>query len=340
MLYAMIRNHWRLLALVFFPLFVWSMVYADEYTSSSYRVLDPAMNPGGFATSSNYQLWSSVSEVAVGTSSSAAYQNGGGFLRFPYAERPVVVPTAGDGSVSLSWSAVTGYGGWTVTSYSVGVATTPGGAYSYTNVGNTLTYPVTGLTSGVPYYFVVVANDFFGNGIATSTEVTETPVNSNIFFSLSTNSIYFGSLSTSQTKYGSSTNTIGDVNEVEGNNLQAVTSAAGGYSIYVQGQPLTSVEYPSITIDPLLSNTAPSNGQEQFGIRAVASGGSGTVSVPYAASGFAYAASATTSSQVASLGTADNATTTYSLRYMSNISPVTEAGHYQAALVYTMTVNF
>jgi hypothetical protein len=71
-----------------------------------------------------------------------------------------------------------------------------------------------------------------------------------------------------------------------------------------------------------------------------ASGGIGTVTAPYAASGFAYAATATTTSQVASATTGDSATTTYSVRYMNNISATTEAGTYQANIVYVVTANF
>jgi hypothetical protein len=336
----MVRFSYTRLSLLLIPFLLWGCVYADEYTSSSYRVSDPVMNSGGYATSSSYQLWSAVSEVAVGTSSSASFQNGGGFLRFPYANSPTATPTAGDTYVGLTWTSSTGYLGWAVTSYSVGYASVSGGPYTYINVGNTLSYTKTGLTNGIPYYFVITANDFFGNAIATSTEVTATPVAPTLSFSISANNVYFGTLSTSQTKYGSSTNASGDTSEVEAHNLKAITNATNGYALYVQGQTLTGVQYPQFTIDPLLSNTPPSLGQEQFGIRAVATGGSGTVSSPYAASGFAYAATATTSSQIANLGSGDNATTTYSLRYMTNISSVTEAGQYQGAMVYTITANF
>lgn len=318
-----------------------SIAYAQQYTSTSFKVLDPVLNGGGYATSSNYQLWTTVSEVAVGTSSSVSYQAGGGFLRFPSVTRPgITLTTPGDSYVALTWTGSTGYLGWTVTSYSVGYSTVSGGPYTLTNVGNVLTYQKTGLANGTPYYLVVTANDAFGNVIATSTEVTATPIQPVVTFSISTNSIYLGSLSTASTKYGSSTNILGDTLESEAHNLKASTNAASGYSLYLRGNTLTASGYPAITINGLSSNTAPSTGQEQFGMRAVASGGTGSVSALYGGSGFAFGATSASSSIVASASVGDSATTTYSLRYMANIAPLTEAGTYQAALVYTMTANF
>lgn len=318
-----------------------SVAYAQQFTSTSYKVLDPVLNGGGYATSSSYQLWTTVSEVAVGTSSSASYQAGGGFLRFPSVTRPNITATSsGDSYVTLSWSSAIGYLGWTVTSYSVGYATVSGGPYTFTNVGNVLTYQKTGLANGTPYYLVVTANDAFGNVIATSSEVLATPVQPVVTFTISTNSVYMGSLSTGATKYASSTNVLGDTSEVEAHNVKASTNAASGYTVYVRGNTLTASGYPTITITALASNTAPSTGQEQFGMRAVASGGSGSVNSLYGGSGFAFAATSASSSIVASAASGDNATTTYSIRYMANISPLTEAGTYQGALVYTMTANF
>jgi hypothetical protein len=71
-----------------------------------------------------------------------------------------------------------------------------------------------------------------------------------------------------------------------------------------------------------------------------ATGGSGTVSSPYAASGFAYDATSTTPSTVASASTGDGIDTTYSARYMCNIAPVTPAGNYTTDLTYVVTGNF
>ncbi len=159
-------------------------------------------------------------------------------------------------------------------------------------------------------------------------------------FSLSTSTIYLGTLSSTQTRYASSTGQ-GDSVEVSAHTLAVNTNATNGYTVTIQGGTLTSQQNSSHTITAIGgSNTSPSIGSEQFGIRLTASGGVGAVTVPYAASGFAFAASTTTPSEVASAASGDSATTTYSIRYMSNISAVTEPGSYTTSVVYIITANF
>lgn len=334
------KVYFLLFSFIFIFLF-YDKVFADEFTSSSYKVIDPVIAPAGFSTSTNFQLSGSISETAVGTSSSASYNLGAGFLRFPSANNPAIsLATPLDSAVALSWSASTGYLGWTISSYSVGKATVSGGPYTYTNVGNVTTYSQTGLTNNVPYYFVIVANDFFGNAVATSTEVMATPVSSGFTFTLDTNTVYFGSLNSSATVYGSSTNINGSSVEVTSNVIEVNTGASNGYTVTVRGQTLTSLQNPSNIINPLLSNTSPSIGSEQFGLRLTSSGGIGAVTSPYDASGFAYLATATTTSQIAGASSGNNATTTYQVRYMANIAPITKAGNYTANLVYVATANF
>ena len=85
------------------------------------------------------------------------------------------------------------------------------------------------------------------------------------------------------------------------------------------------------------------SGEDLSGIRKLKKHFSGVELVtplPYAASGFAYGATATTSSQLASASTGDNATTTYSVRYVANISPITPANAYTSNIVYIATANF
>lgn len=149
--------------------------FADEFTSSSFKVLDPVIAPAGFSTSAGFQLWSTIAEIAVGTSSASSFQMGAGFLRYPFASTPSLSATAGDAQVILSWSASSGYVGWTASGYSVGQSSVSGGPYTYTSVGSTLASTRSGLTNSSTYYFVVVVKDVFGNYIATSTQVSATP---------------------------------------------------------------------------------------------------------------------------------------------------------------------
>lgn len=155
-------------------------------------------------------------------------------------------------------------------------------------------------------------------------------------FSLSSTTIGFGTLSTTQVKFANNSNT-GTTTPSAAHNVQVSTNSAGGYVVTVKGATLT---YGTSTIDAIgASNTAIATGTEQFGVRFDASGGSGTVTAPYADTGFAYAADATTTSQIASSAGASN-NTTYSATYVANIAGLTEAGTYTATLTYVGTATY
>ncbi len=157
-------------------------------------------------------------------------------------------------------------------------------------------------------------------------------------FTISTSSVFLGEASPAYPRFASSTNTKGSDIEVQAHTFVVLTTAANGYAITVRGTTLTSGTSTITAIGGV--NTTPATGTAQFGIRVTSTGGIGTVTAPYAASGFAYAATATTSSQVASASTGDNATTTFSVRYLTNISPITNAATYNANIVYIATANF
>lgn len=152
-------------------------VYSDEFTSSSYKVLDPVMNAGGYGTSTSFSLFGVISQISIGTSTSVTFGNNAGFLYFPFASSPIVSATAGNGQVALSWTASQGVLGWNVAGYNVGQATVSGGPYSYSSsLGNVTSSTRTGLTNGTTYYFVVRSEDAFGNSVATSSQVSSMPV--------------------------------------------------------------------------------------------------------------------------------------------------------------------
>ncbi|MEM2947097.1 MAG: fibronectin type III domain-containing protein [Candidatus Bathyarchaeia archaeon] len=160
-------------------LFSFSWLEATDFTSSSFRVRDPVFHIASSTemSSPSFRLIGTVSQIAIGTSTSASFEVRGGFLYFPKATKPVVTATAGDGKVSLSWTASQGFLGWNVSGYNVGRAAVSGGPYTFTSsLGNVLSTTITGLTNGTTYYFVVRAEDAFQNSIATSSEVSATPV--------------------------------------------------------------------------------------------------------------------------------------------------------------------
>ncbi len=219
--------------------------HAEELNSGSYKVLEPVMYSGGYSTSGTFQLLGSIGEIAVGTSSSLTYGGKAAFLTYPFVTTPSLSATAGDTQVSLSWTASSGFLGWTVSGYSVGRSTTSGGPYTYTSVGNVLSSTETGLTNGTPYYFVVRVKDALGNFIATSTESTATPTGS-------------GGGSSSTSSSGSS---------------------SGGGSIFPGVVTFSGLAYPGATIqvltDGVVSNTALTAADGSFTISTggLASGG-------------------------------------------------------------------
>ena len=166
--------------------------------------------------------------------------------------------------------------------------------------------------------------------VAVSATVTQA-----LSFSISTNSIGFGTLSSSAARYANAAGT-GSATEVEAHTLVAGTNSGSGYTITVNGNTLTSGSYTITAIGA--TNTASSPGNEQFGLRMTATGGTGTVSAPYAAAGFAFD-TAVFPDEVASAPGA-SADTTYSVRYLANIASDTEAGSYTATLTYVATGNF
>jgi len=174
------------------------------------------------------------------------------------------------------------------------------------------------------------------NNILTSNQVDITAtVPQSLTFSISDTSISFGNLSAVAPRYASGT-ASGDTSEVEAHNIIVGTNAANGYTMTVGGSTLT---YGANTITAIgAANTASSVGTEQFGLRLTASGGSGSVTAPYAAAGFAFDTGAFPDQIASASGATTN--TTYSARYLANITASTEAGAYTGAVTYVATANF
>lgn len=171
--------------------------------------------------------------------------------------------------------------------------------------------------------------------IADDQVVITATVGPSIAFAISDNTIGFGPLNSAAARYATGS-TTGDASPVTAHTLAASTNASGGYVIYMHGPTLTSGLNTITAIGG--SNTASAAGTEQFGVRFTASGGSGAVSAPYAASGYAYDAIAAPD-QIASAAAATD-TTTYNAIYVANVDAFTEAGAYATTLTYTATATF
>ena len=184
----------------------------------------------------------------------------------------------------------------------------------------------------------IVSNAHIGNETAYGDKICGTLYSQSISFSIDDNTIGFGPLSYSGTKYATG-DTLGSGIEVVAHNLDASTSALYGYTITVLGGTLSSSIGDTITaIGPI--NTLPSIGDEQFGIRGEAVGGTGVVEPPYSAAGFAYDATVSSPDVIATESAGDGVNTTYEMRYMSNIDELTESSNYDAVLTYVMTANY
>lgn len=162
-----------------------------------------------------------------------------------------------------------------------------------------------------------------------------------ITFSISNNNLGFGILSAYNPKYAT-TDGQGSENEIYGNKITASTNGTGGYTIYVQGDTLTSTSNPDFTIDAIGGlPTIPGAGNEQFGIRLSSSGGNGNPLYPYDDSIlYAFNATQTTSDAIAEDPDGDDIPTEYSIYYLSNISGGTEVSDYSTSITYIVASNF
>nr|WP_246027810.1 MULTISPECIES: glycoside hydrolase family 6 protein [Paenibacillus] len=116
-----------------------------------------------------YYVVSAVNSAGESTNSTQASATPQAGVTAPAAPASLTA-TAGNGQVSLTWSASTG-----ATSYNVKRATTAGGPYTTIATGVTATsYTNTSLTNGTTYYYVVSAVNSAGES-ANSTQASATP---------------------------------------------------------------------------------------------------------------------------------------------------------------------
>lgn len=208
-------------------------------------------------------------------------------------------------------------------------ATGGSGNSQYINPSSASSYSIS-LAAGASDSGSVSVNILNDDQVSVSAVVAQS-----LTFTISDSSIGFGTLSSSNARYATGDGTGGN-SESEAHTLVVGTNASNGYTLTLNGTTLTS---GGDTIDAIGdTNTASSTGTEQFGVRATASGGSGAVSSPYSAAGFAFDSVAFPDEIAASGGASAN--TTYSMRYLANISASTEAGNYSATLTYLASANF
>lgn len=149
---------------------------ATDYSSTNFKVNNPVIDAGQkTSTSTSFGLGQSVSQTAIGKSTSDNFQLWSGFQYYFKVNANTLTAIAGDVQVSLSWTAPATFLGISVASYEVGVGTTSG-SYTFTDRGSGTSYVQTGLTNGTPYFFKIKAKSTGGLFLVFSNEATATPV--------------------------------------------------------------------------------------------------------------------------------------------------------------------
>jgi hypothetical protein len=171
-----------------------------------------------------------------------------------------------------------------------------------------------------------------------SIQWVEVPFVETVTFSMSDNTIGFGSLSQAAVRYATG-DTLGSASEVEAHTLTTSSDATGGYAISLTGNTLTCADCGGATVTAIgASAVASAVGTEQFGTRATVTSGNGTVASPYNGSNWAFDTSSFP--DAFATGGGDSVTSIFSVRYLSNIAPVTENGSYASSLTYVVTGTF
>lgn len=169
-----------MLKIVFFlfSFFFFKTVLAIDLTSTNFIVRDPVIGTGGgYGSSASFQAFEAGHTSFSDINSSASFKGYYGFLYFPFVDSAVLTAVANGATAELDWTASVAGQGWTVGGYNTGKASVSGGPYTYTDVGNVITYDYTQLAPG-EYCFVVQTYDAFDYVIATSNEdcITIQPV--------------------------------------------------------------------------------------------------------------------------------------------------------------------
>ena len=320
-------------------------------TGTTYYVVSQGFTPASFEVSTTVGgVPVNTSSAGSGTFSIARVANIGKEVDFA-AGNTYSIGQVGAAATAAGFT-VAGHGGKLVKLAS----TSPGTTW-------TLIPPVTAANSVT---FADVQDSFCSNNVSANHQINATsstddgnnslaPTSSGcwsfgkpyINFQLSANAVDFGPLTLSGSRYGTPITGLSgsggsgtDTSDTTSSSAYATvaTSAGTGYTLYVQGASLVNPLYSYIL--PGMSLGTPSPGTDQFGMRLVASGGSGTVTSPYNTSQFAYTGNATTPVAVASLSSSSLRTTTYFMHYVADISGLAPVGNYSTTLTYLVVPNF
>jgi hypothetical protein len=308
---------------------------AQDLTSGHFIIRDPTVGTGGgYQASGTFKMYSAGNlNISGDGGSSASYKAREGFLQYPEVHASVLSASTTGSTINLTWTPTTVANGYTVSGYNLGIATVTGGPYTFTAVGNVLSYSYPNQIAG-NYFFVVKTFDAFGNVIATSNEATVT-VQEILTFSLSANSISFGPLSPSTARYA--TTGGGTTVLTPAHTITAESNATNGYTVNYNGPTLTS---GSDTISPatITASTTGSTGSNQFAL-SVLSGGVASIPITYDQTSHNWNFTPNTMTTIATTpGPA--ASDTLNAYYLANAATLAPAGAYTTTLIYEITANY
>jgi len=247
----------------------WEPNLPPDYTNQRHII---ANVPSGYTFSG----WTTTGGLSVNNPSSSdtwLTVNGPGTLtaNFQQTSTPTapsapqnLVATAGDGRVTLSWSAPSSDGGSAITNYRIYRRTSSTSQSLIATVGNVLSYTDTSVTNGVTYYYQVSAVNSVGEG-PKSNEASATPTSTpqpDFSISASPNSL---SLTLPSSGSTSATSTI-RVTSINGFSSQVSLSAS-----WVGTTPSgVTCSFSKNTVTP------PSNGQDSSILTITASSSAST----------------------------------------------------------------
>ncbi len=321
-----------------------------DVASTHYKILGPTISPGGTGSSASYKLSGTEGEVAHNGGSSASYKLQLGFFSFPVVTAPVLSVQTGNasGRADLSWSAAIPYLGYTVSSYNVGYATASGGPYTFVSAGNVLTYNVSSLTNGTPYYFVVTALDNTNITIATSSEVTATPVAPSLTFVVDSGSQSLptftpGSLTaTSSILTVKTTNPTGFVTTLSRATVSGTLALNTDSSVVIPDKTDWTAPAATTTSGPTTaSTTQPLTLQFRLWKAMTDTPNYSTAwwGADDTSSGALFAGIPSTTQSIANRSTSALSTTTLRVLYDLNVPVTQKTGTYTGSVVYSVTAN-
>ena len=312
-----------------------SFVSAQDLSSSHFIIRDPSVGTGGgYQSSTNFKL-NSVGNLNVSGNggTSATFMGRDGFLQYPLVKAGVLSATTIGSAINTTWTATTVADGYTVSGYNIGISTTSGSGYTFTSLGNVLSYNYTGQVNGT-YYLILQTLDAFGNVIATSNEVTAV-VFDTIVFSISANNVSFGPLTPGGPRYA--TVSGGSNSLAAAHTISAASNDASGYTIFYTGTTLSS---DGNTIPPatILGSPTGTPGTNQFALSLLSSG-SASVPTTYDQTSQNWDFAQNTLATIASTS-GPSAIATLNAYYLANAALLDAPGTYTTTVTYGITSNY